>query len=206
MLTLKLRKPDPCDSSRFTVEGGRLLHLRSRYSLSVAARDFVGSGEEGATLSLHARDDSTLAAAVLAPDPMRRDVRIGTLDLSDPDVVARFIALRNCSYAGLGSAIPRMVDVRLIVTLGGDTVVSGEIAVEFIPSAASPGENPPEDTDTVDADGSFYLPVFKRNGIQVYRRLTEYVDEHGPALQVSPDYYVKSADGVFTVLPEVANG
>lgn len=207
MLTFKLRKSDPDDSSRFTVEGGRLLHLRSRYSVSVAARDFTGSGDAGATLSLHARDDSTLVSVALEPDPMRRDVRTGTLDLSGPDAVRRFLALRGYAYMTPGSTIPRFVDVRLVVTLDGDTVISGEIPVEFMPSQT--GTDPvltPEDAGIVDSAGVFYLPVFKRDGVQVYRRLTDYTDEYGASTQVSDEFYVKTAEGGFVALPEVSDG
>jgi hypothetical protein len=207
MLTFKLCKSDPDDSSRFTVEGIRLLHLRSRYSVSVAARDFVGTSGEGATLSLHARDDSALVSVALEPDPMRRDVRTGTLDLSGPDTVRRFLALRGYAYMTPGSSIPRFVDVRLVVTLDGDTVLSSEIPVEFMPSqTGTDAVLTPEDAGIVDSAGIFYLPMYKRDGVQVYRRLMDYTDEYGASTQVSDEFYVKTAEGEFVVLTEVANG
>ena len=211
MLTFKLYKPDPHDSSRFVVEGAGLLHLRSRYQVSVSARDFAGSGDATALLSLHARDDSLLAASFLEPDPMRRDVRTGTLNLAGAETVRRFLDIRECSHRIPGSAFPRFVTVRLIVTLDGDTVVSGEIDVEFMPlqygdvpgqepGGDVPDQEPEDDTGLVDRDGVFYLPVFKRDGVQVYRRMCEFVDECGASVQVSGDCYVKSSDGDFTVL------
>lgn len=203
MLTFDIRKPDPWDSTRFVAEGPRVLHLRSRYSISVAARDFVSAHAKTATLSLYSRDDAFLAGVELSVDPLRRDVRTGTLDLSEPDVVRKFLTLRLEAYRKPGSSIPRFVNVRLVVSLDGDTVLSGEVPVEFMPSLD--GADPvltPEDAGLVDPSGEFYLPVFKRSGVQVYRKMTEHVDEHGTTAQISDELFVRTAEGEFVALPE----
>ena len=48
-------------------------------------------------------------------------------------------------------------------------------------------------------NGEFYLPVYKDgNGVQHYRKLTQYVDEYGVSTQISQEVYVK-VDGVFVI-------
>lgn len=51
----------------------------------------------------------------------------------------------------------------------------------------------------VDANGNFYLPDTKENGVQLYRKLTVYSDMYGKSTVVSDEVYIKDANGNFVV-------
>lgn len=48
-------------------------------------------------------------------------------------------------------------------------------------------------------DGIFYLPVYKENGVQVYRQLTQVVSDTGVSTELSETLYVKNSGGTFVV-------
>lgn len=134
MAKLTIRKTDPHDTSRFTMDERGVLHLYGRYAVTVSARDFTGIPDDAAaTIGLYDTDNQALAVSGLAKDPMRPDCRTGTLDLSTSATLAAFANLRSRAYASSGMKIPRFVDVRLIVFAGGGTVISGEVPVELMP-------------------------------------------------------------------------
>ena len=49
----------------------------------------------------------------------------------------------------------------------------------------------------VDANGNFYLPVYKENGIQKYRKMTQITDGYGATTQLSIEVYRKDSSGNF---------
>lgn len=136
MMRLTIRRTDPCDASRFTVDECGVLYLYGRYGVTVIAREFAEEASAAATLGLYDADGQALAVTPLVPDPRRRGCRTGELDLSSVCVVSAFAGLRSREYARLGQRIPRTVDVKIIAAVGGTVVVSGEIPVELVPGAA----------------------------------------------------------------------
>lgn len=86
--------------------GGQRLFAGSSYEVRFSAPEFRADRESEASLLL-AAGDSVIASCALSPDPLRRDVRVGTLVLPD------------------GAAGP----AELRVVLGADTILLVDVAV-----------------------------------------------------------------------------
>lgn len=85
---------------------------------------------------------------------------------------------------------------KLLFSLDVETDKGRLIIEDGSSSNIDDGEDEPGDEMRLVQDGKFYLPVFLRNGIQFYRKLTEFDLEGSMVTQLSEELYIKR-DGVF---------
>lgn len=52
----------------------------------------------------------------------------------------------------------------------------------------------------VDSNGNFYLPIYKVDGIQYYRKMTTVNDAYGASTELSQEIYHKDENGVFVTM------
>lgn len=136
-MKLTIRKYDPSDPSRFSVDEARALYMSTTYDLRVYAADFAADRTSACAVQLLRRrgeDDASLtvyAAGTLAADPYRRNCRCGTLVVGDSGHSDLFREL-----AGTGAANV-LDDFVLSVTLGAasDKVIYAPCAVVVSPYA-----------------------------------------------------------------------
>lgn len=70
--------------------------------------------------------------------------------------------------------------------------------INFKTSTISAGGGEGGDMANLIQNGEFYLPVYIENGVQVYRKLTQYVSEEiGVTTELSTETYVKDGSGNF---------
>ena len=86
-----------------------------------------------------------------------------------------------------------------VVTDDGLVTINGiDYSISTIGTHGSGGGG---EMETLVQNGIFYLPVFKENGVQVYRQLRQYVmpNKGGVTTDLSEETYVKNIDGVFVL-------
>lgn len=92
------------------------------------------------------------------------------------------------------------VDVIDNSTLKYDMVVDtidGEASISAIDPVGGGGGGGGGSMESLVQDGQFYLPVFLRGGVQVYRKLTEYNLDGNVVTELSDVTYVKNSEGIF---------
>lgn len=90
-----------------------------------------------------------------------------------------------------------VINYSMSVSTDIGTATLKSLAYDFSTTPSTPSGGEP--METLVQNGIFYLPVYKENGIQVYRQLKQYVDPGmgGVTTELSEKTYVKNSDGVF---------
>ena len=120
-MKLTIRKYDPSDSSRCSFDEARSLYSSTTYDVRVHAADFISDRTSVCTVKLLRRANPSdvalteYAIGTLIPDPYRRDVRYGTLAITDTAHALLFDALTAQNTSNI------LDDFILSVTLGASS-------------------------------------------------------------------------------------
>lgn len=83
-----------------------------------------------------------------------------------------------------------------IDTEEAETTLGGVLSFSSV-NTGEPEQGGTQMESLVDANGNFYLPVYKENGIQKYRKMTQITDGYGATTQLSIEVYKKDSSGNF---------